>query len=136
MLLSSRCRWLIAPGRWRVRGRIERFIEPAVLLLLADEPRHGYDLKEHVTTFVGDERADVANLYRLLRQLELEGLVRSRWDTAGSGPARRVYWITRSGRRVLDQWAAALRELNGATQAFLSRYESVDARPQTQEELA
>ena len=130
MLLTSRCRWLVAPGRWKVRGRIERFIEPAVLLLLAAGPRHGYDLKEQVTTLVGSDRADVANLYRLLRQLELEGIVRSTWDTAGSGPARRVYRLTTPGRRLLDQWADALRALNETTHAFLTRYDSVPADPE------
>ena len=130
MLLTSRCRWLVAPGRWKVRGRIERFIEPAVLLLLAAGPRHGYDLKEQVTTLVGSDRADVANLYRLLRQLELEGIVRSTWDTAGIGPARRVYRLTTPGRRLLDQWADALRALNETTHAFLARYDSVPVDPE------
>ena len=127
MLVTSRCRWLVAPGRWRVRGRIERFVEPAVLLLLAESPRHGYELKEQVSTLVGDDRADVANLYRLLRQLEVEGVVRSTWDTAGSGPARRMYRLTVAGRRLLDQWADALRMLDETTHAFLDRHERVAA---------
>lgn len=129
MLLNARCRWLVAAGRWKVRGRIERFVEPAVLLLLADGPGHGYDLKEQVAELVGDDRADVANVYRLLRQLELEGIVRSAWDTAGSGPARRVYRLTTAGRRLLDQWADALRALDVTTHAFLTRYDHVSANP-------
>jgi PadR family transcriptional regulator PadR len=128
VLLSSRCRWLVGPGRWTVRARIERFVEPAVLLLLAAGPRHGYDLKERLTTLVGGDGADVANLYRLLRQLELEGIVRSSWDTAGNGPARRVYRLTGHGRRLLDGWADELRRLEGTTHAFLARY---DATPHT-----
>src|SRR6266511_2867952 len=35
-------------GRWHVRGRIERFAEPALLLLLAERPAHGYELVEPV----------------------------------------------------------------------------------------
>ena len=112
-----------------MRGRIERFVEPVVLLVLAGGPRHGYDLKEQVTSLVGGDGADVANLYRLLRQLELEGVVRSAWDTAGSGPARRVYRLTGSGRRLLDQWADAVRLLDETTHAFLARYDSVAADP-------
>src|SRR5215218_9385947 len=111
VLLSSRCRWLVGPGRWHVRARIERFVEPAVLLLLA-----------------GGDGADVANLYRLLRQLELEGIVQSSWDTGGSGPARRVYRLTGAGSRLLDVWANELRRLEGATRAFLAAY---DATPPT-----
>jgi PadR family transcriptional regulator PadR len=125
VLLSSRCRWLVGPGRWTVRARIERFVEPAVLLLLAAGPRHGYDLKERLPTLVGGDGADVANLYRLLRQLELEGIARSSWDTAGSGPARRMYHLTRAGRRLLDDWAHELRRLEGTTHAFLAEYDAI-----------
>ena len=127
MLLSSRCRWLVGPGRWTVRARIERFAEPSVLLLLAAAPRHGYDLKERLAGVVGGDGADVANLYRLLRQLELEGVVRSSWDTAGAGPARRVYRLTPPGRRLLDQWADELRRLEGTTHAFLADYDALPA---------
>jgi poly-beta-hydroxybutyrate-responsive repressor len=129
VLLSSRCRWLVAPGRWDVRARIERFVEPAVLLLLAAGPCHGYDLKERLATLAGGDGADVANLYRLLRQLELEGIVRSSWDTAGSGPARRVYRLTRPGRRLLDVWANELRRLEAATEAFVATYDAISPTP-------
>lgn len=129
MLIASRCRWLVGPGRWRVRGRIERFVEPAALLLLREGPRHGYELKEQVAALFGGDGADVANLYRLLRQLEVEGIVRSTWDTGGSGPARRTYRLTRSGRILLDQWADALRVLDHTTHAFLARHERVAAEP-------
>ena len=36
-------------GHWRVRSRVERFAEPAVLLLLQERPAHGYDLLERMT---------------------------------------------------------------------------------------
>ncbi len=121
---SSRCRWPIARGRWAVRGRVERFVEPAVLLLLAEGPRHGYELKQDLRALAEDQ-ADAANLYRALRQLELEGIVHSDWSLADRGPARRVYRLTSAGRRLLDQWAEALRQLGATTDAFLARYESL-----------
>ena len=103
-----------------------------MLLLLADGPRHGYDLKEQVTTLVG-EHAEVTNLYRLLRQLEMEGIVGSRWDISKSGPARRMYRLTSAGRRLLDQWAEALRRLDETTRSFLAHYDDrrgdTDGRP-------
>jgi poly-beta-hydroxybutyrate-responsive repressor len=113
-----------APGRWTVRGRIERFVEPAVLLLLAEGARHGYELKEQVRNFLGEDHADVANLYRLLRQLEVERIVSSRWHPAAGGPARRVYDLTSGGRRLLDEWVVALRRVQEATDTFLARYDS------------
>src|SRR3954451_4793488 len=127
MITSSRCRWLVAPGRWRVRGRVERFVEPVVLLALAEGPRHGYELREQVIDAVEGDRADVTNLYRVLRQLELEGIVRSTWDTAGGGPARRVYRLSKAGRTLLAQWALALREMSGPVEGFLARHERLAA---------
>ena len=121
---SARCRWLVAPDRWAVRGRIERFVEPAVLLLLAEGSRHGYELKEQVRKLLGDDHADVANLYRTLRQLELERVVRSHWYPAAAGPARRVYDLTSVGKRLLDEWVVALRRVQDATDTFLARYDS------------
>jgi DNA-binding PadR family transcriptional regulator len=110
-----------------VRGRIERLAEPAVLMLLAEGARHGYDLKDRVTTLVGDH-AEVGNLYRLLRQLELEGIVGSSWDTAASGPARRVYRITAVGRRLLDEWVEALRRLDSVNRTLIARCDGLPAR--------
>src|SRR6266496_1995347 len=82
-----RARRLIAPGRWEVRARIERFVEPAVLLLLREGPRHGYELLDRLPELVGDERVDVGNLYRVMRALEEEGIVESEWSGDLPGPA-------------------------------------------------
>ena len=54
---------------------MERFVEPALLLLLRDGETHGYDLADALGGLVPDERIDLGNLYRLLRALEADGLV-------------------------------------------------------------
>ena len=83
-----RCRWQVRPGHWAVRARVERLIEPAVLLLLRDRPRHGYDLLENIPGLVGDDGdVDLGNLYRMLRGLEAEGVVSSTWHVDVPGPA-------------------------------------------------
>jgi DNA-binding PadR family transcriptional regulator len=50
-----------------VRGRIERFVEPALLLVLRDVETHGYDLADEVEAMDVEERVDLGNMYRLLR---------------------------------------------------------------------
>jgi PadR family transcriptional regulator len=105
----------------RAGGRVEWFVEPAVLVVLAERSRHGYELKEEVGAVTGGDRADIANLFRVLRQLESEGIVRSTWDTTGAGPAHRVYRLTSMDRRVLHQWENALGELDAAVHQFLDR---------------
>jgi len=111
-------------GHWRVFARVERFTEPALLLLLRERPAHGYDLMERLPELTGDERVEMGNLYRLLRALEEERLVSSEWDATSAGPAKRRYAITETGAQLLDQWVDALRTSQERTGRFLERYES------------
>jgi PadR family transcriptional regulator, regulatory protein PadR len=110
-------------GAWRVFARVERFAEPALLLLLRERPAHGYDLLERLPELTGEQRVEMGNLYRLLRALEEEGLVSSEWDDDSPGPAKRRYAITEQGVQLLDQWVDALRRSQERTGRFLERYE-------------
>jgi PadR family transcriptional regulator, regulatory protein PadR len=120
---GARCRSFVRPGHWAVQARIERFVEPALLLLLRERPMHGYELLERLPELTGDEtRVDVGNLYRVLRALEDEGIVTSEWSAELPGPARRTYELTEAGRGLLDRWAEALRDAGHVIDGFLSRY--------------
>lgn len=118
----SRSRWHSAGG-WRVHARVERFVEPALLLLLEERPAHGYELLERLPALIGDQRVEMGNLYRLLRALEDEGLVRSEWDATAPGPAKRRYELTAEGMRLLRQWVEALRAAQSRIESFIDRYE-------------
>lgn len=106
-----------------MRARVERFGEPALLLLLREAPAHGYELLERLPELLPEERIDMGNLYRVLRALEEQGVVRSEWDDDAPGPAKRIYELTDEGRELLDGWATALRTAQDNVAAFLSRYE-------------
>jgi poly-beta-hydroxybutyrate-responsive repressor len=120
---GARCRRRLGPGHWGVRARVERFSEPAVLLLLRERPAHGYELLEALPELLGETRVDMGNLYRVLRALEEDGLVQSEWHADAPGPAKRTYELTPEGRRLLDEWAAALRRSRERIDAFLTRHE-------------
>ena len=117
----SRVRRRIGPGDYEVRARVERFAEPAVLLLLRERPVHGYELLEQLPDLTG-ERVDMGNLYRFLRLLESDGIVSSEWDDRAAGPSKRIYELTDEGRALLDQWASALRDSQTRLDGFLTRY--------------
>jgi PadR family transcriptional regulator, regulatory protein PadR len=119
---GPRSRWLAEPGRWQVRARVERFTEPALLLLLRERPTHGYELLEQLPALIPDERIDMGNLYRVLRALEDEGIVSSEWSDDLPGPAKRTYELTDEGRKLLDQWAEALGQARGQIDSFLDRH--------------
>jgi poly-beta-hydroxybutyrate-responsive repressor len=100
----------------------ENFLRPCLLLLLREQPAHGYDLLERLRPF-GLEPSDTGRLYRALRALEHEGLVHSAWERSKSGPDRRTYQLTRPGMEELHRHARALAGTRGLMDAFLGRYE-------------
>jgi len=114
---------MVRPGHWGVRARVERFSEPALLLLLRERATHGYELLEALPALTGEARVDMGNLYRVLRALEEDGIVRSEWRDDAPGPSKRIYELTEEGRRVLDGWADALRANQQLVSSFLDRYE-------------
>lgn len=118
--LRARNRSLVG-GRWVVRARVERVVEPALLLLLAERPTHGYELLERLPGLVGGERVDVGNVYRILRGLEGEGLVVSEWRADLPGPAKRTYVLTDEGRALLAAWLDALAALREELEVFVDR---------------
>ncbi|HYY33162.1 MAG TPA: PadR family transcriptional regulator [Gaiellaceae bacterium] len=126
---GARSRAFVRPGHWAVRARVERFVEPSLLLLLRERPMHGYELIERLPEVAGrDTRVDVGNLYRILRALEEDGIVTSEWSADLPGPAKRTYELTDSGRRLLDRWAEALRTAQDVISGFLQRYEAGEGR--------
>jgi PadR family transcriptional regulator PadR len=106
-----------------VRARVERFSEPALLLLLRDQPSHGYELAESLEGLVPGGRVDLGNLYRTLRALEARGLVTSEWDAEAPGPAKRRYELTDAGRDQLGEWAASLERMRDHINGFLDKFE-------------
>lgn len=124
----ARSRRLVGPGRWAVQARVERFIEPTLLLLLKERPLHGYELLERAAELGAGDKVDVGNLYRLLRSLEEEGIVRSEWNRELPGPAKRTYELTEEGHRLLDRWAEALRRAEVVIDGFLKRYDETQER--------
>lgn len=81
--------------------------ELAVLGLVAETPRHGYEIEQIIEqrgmrdwTVVG-----FSSIYYILSKLEERGLIRShREPAAGRGPSRRVYTVQPEGR---DAWRQA-----------------------------
>lgn len=83
----------------------------AILGLLAQKPRHGYELRAAFAAVVGgDENWEVkpAQIYTTLDRLEEAGLVERSSDLGeGDEPSRRVYAVTGPGREALAEWFAS-----------------------------
>ena len=99
----------------------KNFLRPCLLLLLRERPGHGYDLLERLRP-LGFNRDDPGRLYRALRTLETDELVRSIWEQSSSGPDRRMYELTREGMETLHESVTALKLTHELLGVFLSRY--------------
>ncbi len=107
-------------------GRMERFLEPCLLLLLRQEPSHGYDLLQKLNDFGFEpESQDPGHIYRHLRRLEREGMVTSHWETGKAGPAKRLYKVTTEGNELLSAWTTTIRGNIGILERFLQKYQSI-----------
>jgi len=77
----------------------------ALLGLLVDRPRHGYDLKAGFETLVGGTwPLNIGQVYTTLGRLERDGLVRSELVEQDPRPDRRVYSLTETGEKELRRW--------------------------------
>jgi DNA-binding PadR family transcriptional regulator len=88
-------------GGPRGRGRRARRgdIRTAALLLLAEEPRNGYQIMQEVRERSGDMwRPSPGSVYPTLAQLEDEGLIRTE-----EGDGRKLFVLTDEGRAVLAE---------------------------------
>lgn len=82
-------------------------LDALILAVLASGPLHGYAIIEQLKRRSGGELAlPEGTVYPALHRLESAGFLSSSW--AGEGRKRRVYALTRRGRRELgarrDEW--------------------------------
>jgi DNA-binding PadR family transcriptional regulator len=77
--------------------------ELAILSLVAERPRHGYEIEQVIEERGMREWTEIgfSSIYYLLKKLEREGLVEGALQEAERGPARKVYHTTPAGNQAL-----------------------------------
>jgi len=89
-----------------------------LLAVLADEPLHGYAAIEELRRRGGFELPE-GTVYPALHRLETAGFLASRWSSE-SGRRRRVYSLTRDGRRELVERRETWRGFTEAVSAAVT----------------
>ena len=99
-------------------------LEPALLILLKEQPRHGYTLLGDIET-LGMTTIHPSVVYRTLREMEGLEWIQSDWDTAQTqGPPRRIYRLTGQGEEALQNWRYELGKTQGLITQLLKRIET------------
>jgi PadR family transcriptional regulator AphA len=86
---------------------IMQSLEYVLLGMLAQQPRHGYELHKELSNLEGLGliwRIKQAQLYALLDKLESQGFLSARMITTESHPPRKEYHLTRPGHKVFEIW--------------------------------
>ena len=93
-------------------------IEYCVLALLRGGERYGFELVRTLSEVPGMVTSE-GTLYPLLSRLRREGLVETTWRESPSGPPRKYYRITATGRVALDGFRREWSRFRGAVDSFV-----------------
>jgi transcriptional regulator len=95
-------------------------LDALILAVLANGPRHGYAIIEELKSRSGGVmELPEGTIYPALHRLETAGFLSSAWSD-DSGRRRRVYELTRRGRRELGARRGEWREFSRAVEAVLA----------------
>ena len=110
--------------------------ELAILSLVAETPRHGYDIEQVIENRGMRDWTEIgfSSIYYLLNKLEKAGLIESQiQQPEGRGPARKVYTITQKGwGAMLDGVVSALSKPRSGSSSFLLGLSNYPIIPQDQ----
>src|SRR6056297_4088199 len=94
-------------GKGRGRNAFGRRWQSAfMLLIIAEAPTHGYEIAQKMDDFgcLIKTTGQMGGMYRLLSDLEEEGLIRADWETEKPGPAKKIYNVTTKGLERLKEF--------------------------------
>ena len=105
-------------GKELARGDVPTLI----LAVLSRGPAHGYAIARAVERDSDNAlQLREGSLYPALRVLEQQELISSSWEIQASGPARRIYVLTDTGRAELGKRAAEWTTYAAAVAALLGK---------------
>jgi len=103
-------------------------LSSSLLAFLRRWNAYGYQLVQELGKS-GLAQFDSTTVYRTLRQLERAGLVSSFWDMSESGPARRMYALTKAGEAFLDVWMEMFTRYQKVLNSALEKLDNFDPNP-------
>ena len=84
------------------------FLEPAILILLKENPSYGYKILEDISEFEM-QNVNASLVYRMLARMERFEWIQSTLEASEkAGPARRTYQLNDEGKEILNHWIEKL----------------------------
>ena len=120
------------PGQKIIKKHMEQllfdikrgFLQYVVLSLIDQGPQYAYEIKEKVYAVTGGTfNIDRNNLYKKLRTLEHEGILKSFEKPSEHGANRKYYSLTPFGKSFLKEVTSLMRPV---IESFYSRMQKLD----------
>lgn len=106
-------------SRFRRTPLTVALVEPALMILIRNQPRHGYALHAALKQ-LGIRPIHPSVVYRTLKQMEALEWIQSDWDTDSTqGPPRKMFWITEIGESALQTWQEELEQAQESIRQML-----------------
>jgi PadR family transcriptional regulator, regulatory protein PadR len=107
-------------ARTKKPDALQGTLDLLVLKTLSRSPQHGYGIATHIQQVSGDMlRVEEGSLYPALHRMEHSGWVAAEWHVTANNRRARVYRITRTGLRQLEQVEDKWAELTAAVARVL-----------------
>lgn len=117
------------PNSSYIDANIDKMLVPTLLFFLAKKQAHGYELAQKINeAHFCEVKADRATIYRNLRYMEENGLITSKWKIGLTGPAKRCYELSPSGREALTHYVRLISNKVENMQIFLRKYQSSNVK--------
>lgn len=98
------------------------FLQFATLFLISQGPKYSYEIKAEILRLTkGGFDIDHNNLYKKLRSLEKDGILKSHLEPSDRGAQRKYYTITPRGQTLLTQSKGTLYHLLSALRENIAK---------------
>lgn len=102
----------MVPGQDGILTHLRRgALEYCILAMLEVEDRYGFDIARNLDPLL---LSSEGTLYPLLARLRKAGWVQTNWQESATGPPRRYYQLTSSGRETLHEFRIAWKAFSAA----------------------
>ncbi|MDP2812253.1 MAG: PadR family transcriptional regulator [bacterium] len=107
------------------RGYPERsWVQFLILRVLYEKPSYGYKVVKLIKDLSeGRHQIKYGTAYTLLRRMEKNNLLISKWEKNKGAPDKRIYRVTRQGARLLKTWLEMIIERKKIMDKVISIYE-------------
>jgi transcriptional regulator len=99
---------------------VQGTLDLLILKIVALEPMHGWAIAQRIKQMSSDVlQVGQSALYPALHKLEQQGWIEAEWKVSETNRRAKYYFLTRSGRKALNQEAANWERLATAISAIV-----------------